>query len=61
MINSLPAHPSANPNGHRDLFFDLDYVYDPFGEPDFSSWINFLYHEEEELGSTHPLTGEPYV
>ena len=51
-----------NPNGFRDTFFDLDYVYDPFDEPeeDFNQWIDFLYSERKTLGDTHPLTGEEY-
>ena len=58
-------NPSTHLNGctgFRDTFMDLDYVYDPFDEPeeDFESWINFLYSEREALGDTHPLTDEEY-
>lgn len=51
-----------NPNGFRDTFSDLDYVYDPFDseEEDFAAWIRFIYRERTALGPTHPLTGERY-
>ena len=52
-----------NPSGFRDLFFDLDYVYEPFDSPeeDFGAWIDFLYSERKSLGNTHPLTGQTYA
>ena len=40
--------PSRN-TGFRDTFFDLDFVYDPFDDPeeDFEAWIRFLYEDDE--------------
>ena len=51
---------------HRDTFMDLDYVYDPFDDPedDFNAWLDYLYPESiamvDDTESKHPLTGETY-
>ena len=33
-------NPLKDDKGHRDLFWDLDYLYSPFAEGNFKQWVD---------------------